>query len=235
MNEAKFQQLALMGVSQSDALEYAAKLAEIGKIGVPKLFLTLESWVITPLPVVYFGANNRMLSLPFLDTTHLDKVFGVELDGTPFSKNDDNFNLPQETGWIGVNGALTEMNEKIFGKGSFGRPQFAIPYLNDMQKAYAKRELFNETMRIFRSHGLSADNWSHDPYAAADICKKGDYPHVVDMNTGVISKYDSSSVTPYHMRFIIRCNRNMRGISETEEGRPNWEQLTKEVYDHLFG
>ncbi|MBO6281367.1 MAG: hypothetical protein J6N49_02420 [Alphaproteobacteria bacterium] len=234
MNEAKFKQLALMGVTQSDALEYAAKLAQTGKIDVPRLFLRQENWVITPLPVVYFGAKNRMLSLPFLDTTRLDKVFGVEVDGVPFSKNDDNFNLPHETGWIGVNNALKEMTEKIFGDGSFGRPSFAVPYLNDMQNAYTKRELLNETMRIFRSHGLSADNWSHDPYAAEDVCKKGDYPHVVDMSTGVISEYDSSSDTPYHMRFIIRCNCSMRGVPVTEEGLPNWEKLTAGVYEHLF-
>lgn len=234
MRKEKFLQLALMGISQGDALEYAAELAQSGKIGVPKLFLTMEKWVPTPLPVVYFGGNNRLLVLPFLDTTHLDKVFGVAVNGIPFSKNDDNFNLPQETGWIGVNNALEEMTEKVFGKGNFGRPYFAVPYLNEMQEAYAKRELFNETMHIFRHHGLTADNWAHEPYAAADVCHKGKYPHVVDMDTGIISKYDSSADV-YHMRFVINGSRNLKTIPLTDDKLPNWEQLTEEVYEYLFG
>ncbi len=234
MNETKFQQLALMGVSQSDALEYAARLAKSGKSCAPKLFLTKENWLLTPLPVVYFGVNNRMLVLPFLDTAHLDKVFGVAVEGIPFSKNDDNFNLPKETGWIGVNSALEEMTDKIFGTSYFGRPRFAVPYLHELQQAYGKRELFNETMRIFREQGLSSDNWSREPYAVADICSKDKYPNVVDMGTGVISKYDSQAKL-YHMRFIISGNRSMKTLPLTEGGLPNWEQLTEEVYEHYFG
>lgn len=234
MKEARFQQFVLMGISQSEALEYAAKLAKSENDGVAPLFLRFENWVATPLPVVYFGANGSLVSLPFLDLNYLDKVFGVLVDGIPFSKNNDNFGLPMETGWVGINTALDEMNEKIFGIETFGRPKFAVPYLSELQKAIAQREAFNETMRIFRRYDLSAENWVHDPYVAADVCNKGKYPHVANMDTGIISKYDSASVHPYRVRFVVRGNHNMKSIP-CIDGLPDWEQLTTENYSHLFG
>ena len=234
MKETRFQQFILMGISQSEALEYAAKLAEAGNNGIAPLFLRFENWVATPLPVVYFGANGCLVSLPFLDLNHLDKVFGALVDGIPFSKNNDHFGLPRATGWIGVNTALDEMSEKTFGFGTLGHQSFAVPHLFELQRAIAQRGAFNETMSVFRRYNLSADNWAHEPYVAADVCDKGKYPHVVDMDTGVISKYDSSAEL-YHMRLVVKGCRNLKTIPLTDDKLPNWEQLTTEVYEYLFG
>ena len=233
MNKAKFKYLSQGGITQSDALEYAAWLAENGEIPELPQSFRFENWIETPLPVVYFGRNYAPVVLPFLDLKHQNAVFGIAVGGVLFSKDDVCIDIGQGADWNKVQEYLREKNIELFGEASFGRPQIRVPFLNEMQKALPLRLMFNATINIFREYKLSADNWGMMQYATTAITTQNKCSYVVDMRTGVVSP-QVANPRYYYVRPIISGGITTKTLPQTTDGKPNWDQFTEEMYDHLF-
>ena len=121
----------------------------------------------TRLRIVYHGQDNRMVCLPFLALDAKDKVWGIEIDGTYYSR--------KQIGPVSranIEEALADAEKKLFGPtpsevyrcygGTDNR--LSLPALFELKALRRYRQDFAATERILLENGVEMDDW----YAAAE-------------------------------------------------------------------
>lgn len=189
----KFEQWRQEGVTAEDAKNYAAWLEK------DVLPLRKENWVPTPLPVVYIGAREEFVRLPFLDLSRKNKVFGVALGRVCYQKTV--YRSVLEYGFIGVVSYLEAQQadlyppkknvlSRIFPIESINTHRFFVPTLDLLQRVYRQKEAFDATVRILCANGVAADVWGDGKFICQDDANPREFHRVADFATGVVSKYD---------------------------------------------
>lgn len=212
----KFEFWRELGITGAEALAYAKWLGLSSGLPVYR-----ESWIPTPLPVVYFGKDRQFICLPFVDVEHKDLIIGVAIDNLCFAKDllgaDTDGGDVACKGFIGVDCELKELSKSLypnmidFKPGSFtfischyGRLA-KVPDLNEMQKAYVQKEEFNATLEIMRQAGVRwLKPWKDEHcYICRDLSDAKSFHQAVDFGNGKVIKYDSRQKDRFFVRAVF--------------------------------
>lgn len=193
--ETRFEKWLQEGVSPEDAQKYAEWLSN------NKLPLRKEGWILTPLPVAYWGADKQIVRLPFLDLSKKNLVFGVACGRICYQREVFGREI-YRYGMITVRDSLDELRDmyyprsknvvsRILAAESIYARDFVVPSLDEMQYAYVHKNAFDETLRILQNHGITAELWNSDDFICRDYDDAEGFHQVVDFATGLVKDYAS--------------------------------------------
>lgn len=198
--------------------------------------LRLENWVPTPLPIAYFGPHGQVIRLPFLDLEMKQDVMGVVVGGVCYRRVV--YNEVHDVGFIGVRSMLGALRDEFYPQKSnllgtflssdsvFAR-NFDIPTLDQLQRAYVRRDEFDATVQILNENGVAAEAWGDGCFICRNINDHERYDMVVDFGAGIVREYD-----PYDE---AQKARPMVKVTErdpeypVENGVFNWRCWEKEI------
>lgn len=207
MKTIDFKALRQLGFSRENALSYVEWLAEHNEKPIMPAYR--PSWIPTPLSFVYVGKENRLVRLPFFDAMRKNSIVGIAIDDVCYSIS--LFGSVAECGDFCLKGRdkvqsdlqfqseLWSKKTKCLGYPQAFKRKYFVPSMQQLQKAYALKALFNSMITMLCDRGMApvSTAWKDKKYVCLDV---NDAYKAIDFSNGKVVDIDLQQNNAYFVR-----------------------------------